>query len=130
MSRPALLTRALDAAYQRLRLRLDGLSDAEFFWQPVPGCWKIREDRPGHWTYDYAAPDPVPAPVTTIGWQVVHLATCKVMYHEYAYGAASLTWPDLTVPHTAADALALLDEGQGLLSGDLHALAEASLDEG
>jgi hypothetical protein len=51
------------------------------------------------------------------------------MYHEWAYGAARLTWPELDTPHTAADAIALLDQGQALLRGDLHGLAEAQLDE-
>src|ERR1700733_15805099 len=26
---------------QQLRPRLDGLTDDEYFWQPVPGCWTI-----------------------------------------------------------------------------------------
>jgi hypothetical protein len=25
----------------RLRPRLDGLTDDEYFWQPVPDCWTI-----------------------------------------------------------------------------------------
>jgi len=25
-----------------LRPRLDGLTDAEYFWEPVDGCWSIR----------------------------------------------------------------------------------------
>jgi len=65
------------------------------FWQPVADAWTIFEDHPGHWEYNYAIPDPDPAPVTTIGWQIVHVATCKQMYHEWAYGPAKLTWPEL-----------------------------------
>jgi hypothetical protein len=76
MSRAALLAAAMDENYQRLRTRLSGLTDAEFFWEPVAGCWNIYEDRSGHWTYHYAIPDPDPAPLTSIGWQVVHIATC------------------------------------------------------
>lgn len=26
----------------QLRPRLDGLSDDEYFWQPVPGCWTVH----------------------------------------------------------------------------------------
>ena len=62
----------MDDAYTRLRARLTGLTDDEFFWQPAADAWTIYEDRPGHWTYHYAIPDPEPAPLTTIGWQVVH----------------------------------------------------------
>jgi DinB superfamily len=59
----------------------------------------------------------------------VHLGTCKVMYHEWAFGPARLTWPEVDVPGTPADALALLDRGQALLSEALGALDEARLDE-
>src|SRR5689334_4409091 len=31
-----------DYAYQRTRDRLDGLTDTEYFWEPVPDCWTIR----------------------------------------------------------------------------------------
>jgi len=26
----------------QLRPRVDGLTDEEYFWEPVPGCWSIR----------------------------------------------------------------------------------------
>ena len=120
----------LDEAYSRLRGRLEDLTDAEFFWQPVPDCWTIYQDpQNGRWTYHYAIPDPVPAPVTTIGWQLVHVASCKVMYHEWAFGAAKLTFPELEIPHTATAAISLLEHGQKLLRADLHSLSESQLDE-
>lgn len=129
MSRAALLLATLDETYERLRRRSEGLTDAEFFWQPVAGSWTIHPDPDGRWTYDYAIPEPHPAPMTTIGWQLVHLATCKVMYHEWAYGPARLTFPDLDIPNTAAGALAMLDQGHALLRGDLEPLSDADLDE-
>jgi DinB superfamily len=117
----------LEDTYERLRKRLDGLTDDEFFWQPVADAWTIFEDRPGHWQYSYAVPDPNPAPVTTIGWQIVNVATCKLMYHEWAYGPAKLTWPELMIPHTASDGIALLDTGHRLLRADLLGLSEDDL---
>ena len=129
MSRLDLLRATADAAFGRVRKRLDGLTDEEFAWEPVRGCWTIRRDDSGRWRYDYAIPEPSPAPVTTIGWQVVHLATTKVMYQEWAFGPARLTFPDLDVPHTAAGAIAMLELGQGLLATDLQDLDEAGLDE-
>jgi hypothetical protein len=119
---------AMDEAYTRLRARLDGLTDEEFFWRPVPEAWTIHEDKPGHWTYHYAIPDPDPAPTTTVGWQLVHLGTCKVMYHEWAYGAARMTFPELDIPHAAADGLDLLEEGHKLLRRDLQGMSESELD--
>jgi hypothetical protein len=129
MARVPMLLRMLDEAYNRLHDRLDGLSDDEFFWQPVADCWTIYQVDSGRWTYHYAEPDPDPAPVTSIGWQLVHVASCKLMYHEWAYGPARLTWPELDIPHTAAGAVALLESGQALLRGDLQGLSEAQLDE-
>ena len=118
-----------DQAYTRLRERLDGLTDNEFFWQPVPGCWTIYQTESGAWTYHYAIPEPVPAPVTTIGWQLVHVALCKLMYHEWAFGPARLTWPELHVPHTSAETMWLVEQGQASLRADLVGLDEAQLEE-
>jgi len=46
------------------------------------------------------------------------------MYHEWAYGPAKPTWPELTIPHTASGAIALLDAGHALLRADLLGLSE------
>src|SRR5215216_6511739 len=99
MSRVRLLLHQLDEVYDRLDRRLEGLTDEEYFWQPVKDCWTIRQDDAGRWQADYEfAPDP--PPFTTLGWRLVHLADCKLMYHEYAFGAATLTFPDLPGPAT------------------------------
>src|SRR5687768_8111187 len=52
-----------ESTAERLRLRCHGLTDEEFFWEPVPGCWNrrpisrwletatehdLREARPSH----------------------------------------------------------------------------------
>jgi hypothetical protein len=129
MSRVALLTAAMNETYSRLRRRLEGLTDDEFFWEPIPGCWTIYEDRPGHWTYHYAIPDPKPAPVTSIGWQVVHLATCKIMYREWAFGPGRLTFPEILIPHTSSTAIEQLEGGQQQLLDDLAHVANAQLDD-
>lgn len=129
MSRLDLLATTMEASYLRLRARVGGLTNDEFFWQPVPKSWTIYQDATGRWTYHYVIPDPDPAPVTTIGWQLVHLATCKIMYHEWAYGSARLTWPELDIPHTADAAIALLEHGHEELRNDLRGLSESDLDE-
>ncbi len=36
-----------DYVYDRTRRRLEGLSDQEYLWEPVPGCWTIRPDDVG-----------------------------------------------------------------------------------
>ena len=59
----------------------------------------------------------------------VHVSECKLMYHDYAFGAAKLTWPDIDSAHTAADAVAQLDQGHALLVRDLAGLRDADLDQ-
>jgi hypothetical protein len=49
------------------------------------------------------------------------------MYYEYAFGQAKLTFPELVIPHTAADALAWLEHGQGLLVSALAQSTSTSL---
>ena len=58
-----------------LRPRLEGLTDAEYFWQPVPGCWTLSRRGEsaapismgaGELTMDYARSPNDPEPVTTI----------------------------------------------------------------
>jgi len=129
VTRADVLLTTMEEAYARLRSRVEGLDDEEFFWQPRPETWTIYEDRPGHWTYHYAIPDPDPAPLTTIGWQVVHVALCKVMYHEWAYGSARMTWPELDVPHTASSTLTRLEDGQAMLRKDLQDTPDNELDD-
>jgi DinB superfamily len=123
-----LLAVELDEAYRMIRDRVDGLDDAEFWWEPAPDCWTIRQRPDGRWAADYAVPDPEPAPVTTIGWRLVHVGECKIMYHEYAFGAGKLTWPEIDSAHDASAAIAQLEEGHALLVADLHALASDALE--
>jgi hypothetical protein len=125
-----LLRHQLEDAYGRLRDRLEGLSDEEFFWEPVPGCWTVRADERGHWSADYPEPPhPEPPPFTTIAWRLVHVAECKLMYHEYAFGPAKLTWPEINSAHTAADAIHALKQGHELLERDLRGLTDADLEQ-
>jgi hypothetical protein len=36
----------------QLRPRLDGLTDDEYFWQPVPDCWTISRRGPLEWNVE------------------------------------------------------------------------------
>jgi hypothetical protein len=122
------LLRQMDAAYAKLVQRVDELDEDEFFWKPVPDAWTLRWMPDGRWSYDYAFPDPDPAPVTTIAWRLNHIATCKVMYHEYAFGPQELTFPSLVIPQTVPVMMAFLEEGQQLLVEDLSGLRDEELE--
>lgn len=65
-----------------VRPRLEGLTDDELHWEPVPGCWGVRPRAEatspqaagaGGWVIDFALPEPDPAPVTTIAWRLWHV---------------------------------------------------------
>jgi hypothetical protein len=102
--------------WQRTRRRLDGLTDAEYVWEPAPGCWTIRERDDGRWVADQALPAPDPEPFTTIAWRLWHLID---MYGEDRAPrwldvppqgpAIGLDDPDGAPPATAADAIATLE---------------------
>ena len=67
----------------RLRPRLDGLSDDEYFWKPVPDSWTLSRRGTstalsfggGELTWDYGEPREV-EPVTTIAWRLAHPTIC------------------------------------------------------
>jgi hypothetical protein len=77
------LLEQLDWHWQhQLRPRLDGLTDHEYVWEPVAGCWNVRprgqsqapiQAGSGDFTIDFARPEPQPPPVTTIAWRLGHL---------------------------------------------------------
>ncbi|MEU6665969.1 DinB family protein [Streptomyces sp. NPDC046727] len=67
--RLGLLLDQFDHARETAQARLAGLSDEEYLWEPVPGCWSIRRRGeattprafgPGEWVLDLGAPD-IPA---------------------------------------------------------------------
>ncbi len=97
---------AFDFAWERFSGRLAGLSDDEYFWEPVQGCWSLRVDSSGHWSLDGGGgggPAPDPVPFTTIAWRIGHLAGLAL--HGFAdrmFGAGSATRDTLDFPSTAA----------------------------
>jgi hypothetical protein len=126
---PDLLKDQTDEAWKNLVGLLENMTDDEFFWEPVPNCWTVHPGEGDHWVVDYVKPAPDPTPFTTIGWRLVHLASCKWMYYEYAFGPAKLTWDDLDTPHTATDAISWLTDGHKLLRKALDGMNDNGLSE-
>lgn len=75
----ALVFGGFDYVWERLRNRLDGLTSAEYLWEPVPDMWTVRRASE-RWIADWADPAPAPAPVTTIAWRLWHIADCLASY--------------------------------------------------
>lgn len=112
----------------QLRPRLEGLTDAEYFWEPVAGCWNVRprgtsaapvQAGSGDFTIDFAFPEPVPSPVTTISWRLGHLLVGVLGVRNSAhFGGPPVDYFGFDYAGTASGALAQLDEGyRGWLAG-------------
>ncbi|MCP2202679.1 DinB superfamily protein [Lentzea flava] len=102
------LTDQLDFHWRvQLRPRLEGLTDEEYFWQPVPGAWTVHEDGSIDWEY----PTPEPAPVTTIAWRMAHIIVgvlnMRTASHFGGPPADYQTWQYAT---SADEALKQLDD--------------------
>ena len=85
--------------------RLEGLTDEEFHWAPVPGAWTVREGPDGRHRPDTAVPEPEPPPVTTISWRLGHIVVevleTRVNWH---FGDRTATRENADWPATAAEA--------------------------
>ena len=132
------LSEQLDWHWQnQLRPRLDGLTDDEYFWEPVPGCWSVRprgkspverQVGSGDFAFDLTEFDPVPAPLATISWQLGHIIT-GVFGERTAnhFGGPPVSY--LTFPYagTADEALAQLDAAYAAWLAGVQALGEEGL---
>jgi len=97
-----LLADQLDLHWRtQLRPRLEGLTDEEYFWQPVPGCWTVHRDG----GVDFEVPPPQPEPVTTIAWRMAHVivGVLAMRSHSHFGGppADYQSWPYATDAGTA-----------------------------
>jgi DinB superfamily len=125
------------ASCDSVRRVLSGISDKEFFWEPVAGCWTVHRrsesrgvsvDGSGEWVLDYDPSQPQPAPFTTIAWRTLHLAGVNYLYWDYAFGAASLTF-DLELPGDAAEATDWLFASHQPVMDALADLTDTDLDK-
>jgi hypothetical protein len=119
----------LDYTWKRLLGRVEGMTDDEYLWEPVPGCWTVRQGADGRLRPDRAFPPPRPEPFTTIAWIVAHIAG-----REPATGQ---TWPLLVgdrprtlgpLPATAAEARHRLADAHRGWHDALTTIPPAALD--
>lgn len=115
----------------RLLRRLEGLTDAEYRWEPVAGCWNVRpsRDSPSGWTVDYPEVEPEPPPVTTIAWRLLHISDGNTVYCEHAFGPGVRNYADLTPHGDAAGAIEYLAQSQGLVTATLAEMDDGRLDD-
>jgi hypothetical protein len=118
------------------RPKLEGLTDSEYLWEPVSGCWSLRPDADGLFQVQITNPPPDPAPVTTIGWRLMHLASNMYFRTSTFFGDGSVpesaTMFDPrhqppSVPGTASEGLDFLDRSYQRWHDSLSALGEDEL---
>ena len=111
----------LDWQWQNhLRTRLDGLTDDEYFWEPVHGCWSIRPSGgsaapiavgTGGYVMEYAYPEPDVPPVTTIAWRLAHLIVGVFGARNAAhFGGQPADYRSFAYAGTSGQALSQLDD--------------------
>jgi hypothetical protein len=103
-----------------LRPRLSGLTDEEYLWEPVAGCWSLRPRETattpmaaggGAWVLDFALPEPQPVPVTTIAWRIGHLLVGVFGSRNAShFGGPPVDYQSYLYPSRGQDALDQLDQ--------------------
>ncbi|GIH08407.1 hypothetical protein Rhe02_64740 [Rhizocola hellebori] len=120
-----------------LRPRLAGLTDEEYFWEPVEGCWSVRPGSDGLFLMDGRVPGAPPPTLTTIAWRMMHLAVECLATRTSAFFSDS-DLPDevsmwdirrepAQLPGTADDAVAFLEKHYLAWHAGISALDEAGL---
>ncbi|MFE7631761.1 DinB family protein [Kocuria sp. NPDC057446] len=122
----------------QLRPRLAGLTDEEYFFDPTGGsAWTVHprtEHRTpmqagrGGFVVDFALPEPVPAPFTTIAWRTAHVVVGVLAVRSHGHFAG----PEASYGHwayagTADEALDQLDREVARWSTGVHSLTAADL---
>jgi len=132
------LTEQLDWHWQRqLRGRLSGLTDDEYFWEPVSNAWSLRprgtgtapiQAGTGAWTLDFAFPEPSPIPVSTIAWRLGHVIVGVLGGRNAAhFGGPPIDYESFTYAGSADEALTQLDMQYATWLDGVRSLGEDGL---
>ncbi|GAA3102318.1 hypothetical protein JOF29_003380 [Kribbella aluminosa] len=129
----------IDAHWRdRLRPRLDGLTDDEYFWQPVPDCWTLsrrgESSAPmsfggGEFTMDYAEPPHEQELVTTIAWRLAHLIGGLASTNSKRFSSEAMGIETFHYAGTAREALQQLDDEYETWINGVRSLGTAGLTE-
>lgn len=120
------------------RPRLSGLTDAEYLWEPVDGCWSVRHrdavraglgHGAGEHRLEFTWPEPTPPPVTTIAWRLAHLIVGVFGQRAAAhFGGPPTDWDRHPYAGTAAEALGQLDAAYADWAKGVRSLDAAGLE--
>lgn len=121
----------------QIRPRLEGLTDDEYFWSPVPDAWSVRprgtstapiQAGAGDYTIDYAFPTPIPAPFTTIAWRLGHVIVGVLGARNAShFGAPPASYETWEYADSAATALEQLETQIDLWLAGVRDLGQSGL---
>ncbi|MFC8238913.1 DinB family protein [Streptomyces sp. NPDC056661] len=117
------------------------MTDEEYLWEPVPGCWSVRRRAAGpgpgatvlvgagDWGRDSAQPPhPAPPPFTTVAWRLSHLSELLALRADHTNGSHALTRDDYVVAGDAAGAIAAFESAATAWREALLGADDAALD--
>ena len=121
----------------QLRGRIEGLTDDEYFWSPVPEAWSVRprgtstapvQGGSGDFTIDFGYPEPVPAPFTTVAWRLGHVIVgVLAMRNATHFGAPAASYESWEYAGGAGEALEQLRTQLRVWTAGVRGLGEAAL---
>jgi hypothetical protein len=119
----------LDAVRDRTIVRLDGLTDSEYLWEPVAGCLTVRADGEGVFRADPRPAGAVrPAPFTTIAWRTWHIGAGCLRGYDRLFDGGSAPGDDRQLwPGTAAEGVAMLASDWARFRGRAESLGDDRL---
>ena len=136
-------TRMVDALRTQLeqtwtfaQATLRDLSDEEYLWEPVTGCWSVRPRGDartelvwgkGDWVVENAWQPPEPAPFTTIAWRLMHGYDVLQDFTARGLHLGPKSWNDIEVAGTADGALTMLGDLVSRVDADLERAADDTL---
>ena len=122
---------------EQLRARLEGLTDDEYFWSPVPDTWSVRprgsstapmQVGAGDFMIDYAIPEPDPAAFTTIAWRLGHVIVGVLAARNAShFGAPAASYDSWEYAGSAATALDQLEVQLDVWVAGVRDLSQADL---
>ena len=133
----ALLRRQLTHAFDSSRWHVEGLTDDEYFWEPVPRCWSVRPRAAavspgpcgrGDWVIDGEWPLSTDPPVTTIAWRVVHLAAWTDVYRDWTFASATESYVTIEVPGELTASVQWLHRAQDSFRTEVDAMDDSDFE--
>jgi hypothetical protein len=116
--------------WQRLRDRMEGLTDEEYLWEPVPGCRTVRPAGDGRYRSDGHAGPGDEARFTTLAWRLCHIIEFLQEDRNGPWLGRPAVRPDPDgAPGTAEAALDALEAAYATWERILSGTTEESLQE-